>query len=382
MAGFADILKDIEKNSERKLKAKLPDWAERFQQLRIPTSLSLEQCSSSLTADYKLSLLSAYLPDMTGVVCDLTGGLGVDSMAFARRAGKVHYFEMQPQLADAMRHNATVFELANICVHCEEVGVHTELPECDVVYADPARRSSTGSKVFLLEDCTPNILTMLDALLAHAKLVMLKLAPMADISMLYARLGSSLKELHIVSVRGEVKELLCLLDRAHIGEPSIVVAELCEGKSTSKCEFYLSEEKDAPQMLASSLAPDDVLLVPSPALLKAGAFKLISSIWAVAKLDISTHIYLQQGESKVLPRAFFSAYNIEQVLPFSKANMRLLASQYPQAEVISKNMPISSDALATKMKIKRGGDVFIFACRSKSMGEIFLVTKKKIIFED
>lgn len=382
MAGFADILKDIEKNNERKLRAKLPDWAEHFQQLQLPTSLSLEQCSSSRTADYKLSLLDSSILEGNSVVCDLTGGLGVDSMAFARKAKTVHYFEMQPQLAAAMKHNAAVLGCDNIIVHCEEVGAQTVLPECNVIYADPARRSSTGSKVFLLEDCTPNILLLLDSLLSRAKLVMLKLAPMADISMLYARLGSCLKELHVVSVRGEVKELLCLLEQNNISEPKLVTVELLEQGKMNRVEWILSEEKETSQMFAESISEKDVLLVPSPALLKAGVFKLISRKWGMRKLDVSTHLYLQQGEVSSSLCGLFNAYCIEQILPFCKASLRSLASQYPKAEVISRNMPISSDALAVKMKIKRGGDVFIFACKSKTMGEVFLVTKKKIIFDD
>lgn len=381
MAGFADILKDIEKSSQRKLRVKLPEWDEHFAELQLPTSLSLEQCSSTLTAQYKSSLLDAYLPAGKGVVCDLTGGLGVDSMAFARRVEKVHYYEMQPQLAEAMRHNSAVFALANIDIHCQEVGPETQLPQCDVVYADPARRSSSGSKVFLLEDCTPNILPMLPRLLESSKLVMLKLAPMADISMLCNRLGRSLKELHIVSSRGEVRELLCLLESDHEGEPEIIVAELGEGGRADLYRMLLTEEKEAPLMLADNILPGGSLLVPSAALMKAGAFKIISRDWGVRKLDVSTHLYLLPAGAKP-PTAFFGTYQIEQVLPFGKASMRLLSSQFPKAEVIARNMPLSSDALAAKMKIKRGGDVFIYACKSKTMGEVFLVTKKKLIFED
>ena len=381
MAGFADILKDLEKSNERKLRTKLPDWAEHFAELSLPTSLSLEQCSSTLTAQYKVSLLDAYLPEGQGVVCDLTGGLGVDSMAFARRAALVHYFEMQPQLAEAMKHNSAVFGLSNIDIHCQEVGLQTQLPECDVVYADPARRSSSGSKVFLLEDCTPNILPMLPQLLQSSKLVMLKLAPMADISMLCKRLGQCLKELHVVSARGEVRELLCLLEKGHQGEAEIIVTELSECKKPEECRLLLSQERDAALQLADSVSVGDTLLVPSAALMKAGAFKLISRQWGARKLDVSTHLYLQSSDQEP-PHAFFSAYQIEQVLEFGKAAMRQLATQYPKAEVIARNMPLSSDALAAKMKIKRGGDVFIFACKTKTMGEVFLVTKKKLIFED
>ncbi len=167
-----------------------------------------------------------------GTVLDLTGGLGVDSWAFAQVAERVVYFERSEELAAAAGRNFQRLGAGNIDVRCETVTPQTELPEADLIYADPARRDAAGRKVFLLEDCTPDILTLLPLLLRKAPAVLVKLSPMADLAMLAERLGPALREIHVVECDGEVKELLCLLLRDNPSpEPDIVLARLIASRS-------------------------------------------------------------------------------------------------------------------------------------------------------
>ena len=237
---FADILQGLDSDRAQKVARKLPAWAA-VDGLEIPSALSLEQCSSSATAAYKASLagqavstsgFAAALPDPIepcpiSTILDLTGGLGVDSFAFSQVAERVVYFERNAELAAAAGRNFARLGAGNIEVRCEEVTPETELPEADLIYADPARRDAAGRKVFLLEDCTPDILTLLPLLLRKAPAVLVKLSPMADLAMLAERLGPALREIHVVECDGEVKELLCLLLRDNPSpEPDIVVARL------------------------------------------------------------------------------------------------------------------------------------------------------------
>ena len=275
-------------------------------------------------------------------VLDLTGGLGVDSWAFSQVAERVVYYERDAELAAAAGRNFAKLGADNIEVRCETVTPDTELPEADLIYADPARRDAAGRKVFLLEDCTPDILTLLPMLLRKAPTVLLKLSPMADLTMLAERLGPALREIHVVELDGEVKELLCLLSGPLSAEPDIVVTRLTgqAAASAPRCgqlspetsrfarplpsgdgplpltmprvarfpeavpaavpqqsaddllTFRLSEEQQAQAVYAAGVEPGEVLLEPCPALLKAGAFRLPCTRWGLRKLAPSTHLYL------------------------------------------------------------------------------------------
>ena len=339
---FADIMAGLDSERAQKVARKLPAWAAvdadrraaGLDPLEFPSALSLEQCSSSLTAMYK-AVQAAATDVPLGTVLDLTGGLGVDSWAFAQVAERVVYFERNEELAAAAGRNFQRLGAGNIDVRCETVTPQTELPEADLIYADPARRDAAGRKVFLLEDCTPDILTLLPTLLQKAPAVLVKLSPMADLAMLAERLGPALREIHVVECDGEVKELLCLLLRDNTSpEPEIVVARLVASRSgqlppeTSGCagphhcaslavpplmmprvaqfpgavtadvpqgdnlRFRISEERAAEAVYAAGVQPGDVLLEPCPALLKAGAFRLPCTRWGLRKLAPSTHLYL------------------------------------------------------------------------------------------
>ena len=389
---FADILAGLDGERAGKVARKLPEWAA-VDGIEIPSALALEQCSSSVTARFKAGLAastlrSGQLPlktsDCVGplpsddgplpltvprvarfsgavaadvspeaarltTVLDLTGGLGVDSWAFSQVAERVVYYERDAGLAAAAERDFTRLGADNIEVRCETVTPETDLPEADLIFADPARRSATGRKVFLLEDCTPDILTLLPLLLQKAPAVLLKLSPMADLTMLSERLGPALREIHVVEHDGEVKELLCLLCRrsdfhplhplkgdgtqiidARVrqrtpAEPEIAVVRLASGGAGAPCgqnkrprsaaetpaggilpagapnpailRFNPREERDAEAVYAASVEPGETLLEPCPALLKAGAFRLPCKRWDLRKLAPSTHLYLSPAPS-------------------------------------------------------------------------------------
>ena len=369
---FADILSSLDEGRAQKVARKLPAWAAAG--IEIPSALALEQCSSSATASYK-ALLAGQAKQLH-LLLDLTGGLGVDSWAFSQVAERVVYFEQNAELAAAAARNFAKLGADNIEVRNETVTPETELPEADLIYADPARRSAAGRKVFLLEDCTPDILTLLPMLLRKAPVVLLKLSPMADLAMLAGRLGPTLQEIHVVESDGEVKELLCLLVRdAEPAEPQIIVAMLT-GQFAADVQqeglfcFRATEERAAEAVYAAGVQAGDTLLEPCPALLKAGAFKLPCARWGLRKLAPSTHLYL--GEAA----PFFKAWHVQEVLPFGAAAFRQLKRQYPRAEVTARNLPLGSDALRKKLGVAPGGDVHIFACRLADGTAVLLVCSR------
>ncbi len=408
---FADILQGLDSDRAQKVARKLPAWAA-VDGLEIPSALSLEQCSSSATAAYKASLAgqavstsrSGQLPDPAehgpiNTVLDLTGGLGVDSFAFSQVAERVVYFERNAELAAAAARNFTRLGAGNIEVRCEEVTPETELPEADLIYADPARRDAAGRKVFLLEDCTPDILTLLPMLLRKAPTVLLKLSPMADLAMLAERLGSALREIHVVELDGEVKEILCLLrhDTAP-SEPEIIVVTLSGQAATAPedcLHFQLSEERAAEVRFTAEVRPGDTLLEPCPALLKAGAFRLPCARWGLLKLAASTHLYLLPGANQplsapgnpILPSPgaktassapgnhLFKAHRVLEVRPLGAAAFKTLRKSYPRAEVTARNLPLGSAELQKRLGVAPGGDVHIFGCRLADGSSVLIVTE-------
>ncbi|MBR3652826.1 MAG: hypothetical protein IKN60_02600 [Bacteroidales bacterium] len=447
---FADIMAGLDTDRAQKVARKLPAWAA-VDGLEIPSALALEQCSSSATAAYKANLAvstsrSGQLPPETsgcagplpsddgplpltmprvarfpgavpasvppGTVLDLTGGLGVDSWALSQVAERVVYFERNEELAAAAGRNFQRLGAGNIEVRCETVTPQTALPEADLIYADPARRDAAGRKVFLLEDCTPDILTLLPMLLKKAPAVLLKLSPMADLAMLAERLGPALREIHVVECDGEVKEILCLLLRDNVSpEPDILVARLF-GQAAAVVQqgeslrFRVSEERAAEPVYAAGVQPGDVLLEPCPALLKAGAFRLPCARWGLSKLAPSTHLYTGayppeppaainpfptlQTQSPGAGRSadadfaslehaawapFFKAWRVVEVLPLGAAAFKTLRKSYPRADVTARNLPMGSAELQKRLGVASGGTVHIFGCRLADGSSVLLVTE-------
>ena len=447
---FADILAGLDGERARKVARKLPEWAAAGAE--IPSALSLEQCSPSATALYKAGQAAAAAklrfahptaalrlrsprsratggygfatapPAPALTMIDLTCGLGVDSWAFSRVAERVVSYERDAVLAEAAKRNFARLGADNIEVRCETVTPETELPEADLIYADPARRNAAGRKVFLLEDCTPDILTLLPMMLEKAPVVLLKLSPMADLTMLARRLGPALQEIHVVESDGEVKELLCLLTRAAVpAEPEIAIVLLASrsGQLPPETSFgphrcaslavpplnmprvavfpeavpadvpqesvlrlRMAEEREAEAVFAAGVQPGDTLLEPCPALLKAGAFNLPCARWGLRKLAPSTHLYLAPAPpgantSDSAPGSpWFKAWRVLEVLPFGAAAFRQVKQRWPRAEITARNLPLGSAELQKRMGVSPGGDTHIFACRLADGSAVLIVTER------
>ena len=350
---FSDILGDISDAGAARMRKKVPEWAD-TPGIEFPTRLATEQCSSSATAAYKAALARRICPGCR-LLADLTGGLGVDSAAFSGISEKVVYNEMDPVLAAAVERNFARLGIGNVTFSSVEVTEET-LPGLvsggpDVIFLDPARRSGTGRKVFLLEDCSPDVLRLKAGLLAAAPDVLVKLSPMADISMVYDRLGPEVRELHVVGADGECKELLAWLQRGWSGGCSIVA----EGLSFTAAE----ESAAAPQLLPGREALGGFLFEPSATLLKAGCFNLLCSRLGLVKLGRFTHLYLAPEYSESL-KEHGKLFSIKEVHSFDNRSIKNLGKAFPKCSVTARNLPISSDALAKRMGVAQG-DTHIFA---------------------
>lgn len=344
----------------RKLRVKVPQWYA-VPQLRFPFRLSGEQCSSAETARYKASVaLRALTREKT--VADLTGGLGVDSWAFAQVASAVLYNEMRPELAAAASANFKALGLTNVRVSCAELrpgGLREILDGFvpDVIFLDPSRRAADGRKVFRLEDCEPDVLQLLPELLAAAPRVLLKLSPMADITLVCKQLGY-VREVHVVAADGECKELLLLLERGHSGAFRLFVYE-------NGAVLALDEEP-----VVASAPSGDLLFEPGKALLKAGAFDLPCR-YGLGKLSQHTHLYLASARVEAL-QPFGKWFRILETLPLDKRAMKDIGQRYPRASVTARNIPLSSDELRRRLGVADGGTVHIFGVKAASGNQLLV----------
>jgi hypothetical protein len=351
---FSDILADLSDAVLARMRKKVPEWAE-VPGIEFPTRLATEQCSSSATAAYKAELVRRFCPECR-LLADLTGGLGVDSHAFSRVCGRVLYNEMDPELAAATARNFARLGVSNVSFSNVEVtpeslpGLVADGP--DVIFLDPARRSGTGRKVFLLEDCSPDIAALRDGLLAAAPDVLAKLSPMADIAMVCRRLGDCAREVHVVGTDGECKELLVWMHRGWDGGCAVV---------TEGLRFTAQEEATAqPGLLPAPDALAGVLFEPSATLLKAGCFNLLCDRLGLYKLGRFTHLYLTEAPEEEL-KSYGKLFSIKEILPFDNHSIKSVGKALRQCSVTARNLPVSSDALAKKMGVTSGGDAHVFA---------------------
>ncbi|MDR0864720.1 MAG: class I SAM-dependent methyltransferase [Candidatus Symbiothrix sp.] len=326
---------------------KIPSWYP-SDEIRYPGRLPLEQCSSEKTARYKASLLSG------DSFVDLTGGLGVDTAFISPNFSRVTYVEKQAELAKLAKHNFSVLELNSIQI---ESGDGTEFLEqmdpVDCIYLDPARRSLSGKKTVLIEDCEPNLLEIQDLLLKKAGTVLIKLSPLLDINAAL-RVLKNVREVHVVSVENECKELLFLLKKGDTPAPLITCVNLRK-KEDQTLSFEYPEEKKA--QMAYTPEIKDFLYEPNASLLKAGFYKGLALRYKVEKLHPDSHLYTSTHCVPDFPGRIF---RVEAVSSLNKKDLKAFLTGLDKANLTIRNFPLTVADLRKKLKLKEGGDVYLF----------------------
>lgn len=354
--------------ARRQAREKLPSWVAN-DELLFPSGIAAEQCSSEQTALYKQRLISP-----ATCLCDLTGGLGVDSLSFSRKARKVIYVERQEDYCDAARHNFQALGDGNIAIYQGEAArLLNRLPATDAIdvfYIDPARRGEANKRVFALQDCEPNLPELLPTLLRHAPRVIAKLSPMADIRQT-RELLPGVVEVHVVSVRNDCKELLFIIGRPDVERPLPVacINYTTEGKEEAFV-FTLQQEKQLDITCADEV--QSYLYEPNVSLLKAGAFKSVTTL-GVSKLHPHSHLYTSEQPVETFPgRSFY----VEETLPFNNALCKTLAKTLPQANITTRNFPLTVDELRKRTKIKDGGAAYLFATTLTGERKVLIKCRK------
>lgn len=335
--------------SRQKLKNKLPYWSENYR-LIFPSKLAYEQSSSQITAQYKQRLVKG------SSVCDLTGGLGIDFFYLSQVVKQATYVEINENYCKAASHNFSELNIRNIQIINDNCEHYLNNSESDTYYIDPARRGNENKRLYALTDCEPNIIEIKDTILKKGNRLIIKASPMLDINASIQAL-ETVSEVHVLSVKNECKELLFVLDRDTL--PNNNTDIICVNFTSTAEQIYsfrLNDEKETVPHISDTL--QHFLYEPNASIMKAGAFKSVSLNYDIQKLHINSHLYTSDKKIESFPGRVFE---IKECFDFSKKTLLSITSKYPAANLSTRNFPISTELLRTKMKIKEGGNVYIFA---------------------
>ena len=423
---------------------KLPTWAA-CDGIVYPPHLSMEQCSSEPTAQYKLNLamewscrvesselrvesseegvdnsseqpatlnsqLSTLNCQLSTLNChassmtDLTGGFGVDFSFTSCAFASATYVERNAQLCHMVEHNLPLLGIDNAKVVCADaVDYLSTLDMQTMIFLDPARRDQHGAKTVMLADCTPDVVQLLPQLLKKSRFTMLKLSPMLDWHKAVEDLQGTVREVHIVSVGGECKELLLVLSEEIESELKVFCADLeagggsgeaglSSGSSSSSC-YSLSSEHSSPRTpsLSASLfvytpgssrpAPNSkfktqsskFLHEPNASIMKAGCFDELAAAYGVSPVSRNSHLFLSAEPVDGFPGRIFS---IERVTTLNKRELRQALAGIEKANIATRNFPLSVAELRKRLKLKDGGDVYIFATTTAEDEHLLLISHK------
>ena len=348
--------------AKKKCQDKLPSWFA-AEGIYYPNKLSIEQTSSEKAAQYKAGLIRGK------TLLDCTGGLGVDSHFFAQHFDAVTHCEINEKLSEIAAYNARILGQENTDFKAVDGLQFLQGSEVDFdwVYVDPSRRNDVKGKVFRLSDCLPNVPEQLDAIFKKTRSVLLKASPLLDISLGISELRW-VKQVYVVAVQNEVKEVLFLMEKGSTAPIEIHAVNLGK-KSTNHFSFRQEAEKEARVTYGHPLA---YLYEPNAAILKAGGFRSIGAAFGVHKLQEHSHLYTSDAPMAFPGRAF----HILEVLPYTKKNMKAL--QGTQANITVRNFPISVAELRKKHGLKDGGDHYLFFTTAMDQQKIVIVCRKVV----
>ncbi|WP_115812776.1 THUMP-like domain-containing protein [Flavobacterium aquicola] len=346
--------------AKSKAKDKLPTWFS-TPNIIYPSKISVEQTSSEITALYKSSIISGEN------LIDLTGGFGIDDYYFSKKIKNVVHCEINTELSEIVQHNFNHLNKNNITCHAGDSNETLSRlnTKWDWIYIDPSRRNDTKGKVFMLKDCLPNVPENLDFYFEKTNSILIKTAPILDISAGISEL-KHIKSIHIIAVDNEVKELLWELNKDYSGTITIKTVNLAKEK-TDTFEFVLDEN----QLQPSFNLPQKYLYEPNSAIMKSGGFDQIGLFYKLNKLQKHSHLYTSDDLIPFPGRIF----EIEKCIPYRKNEMKNhLENQ--KANITTRNFTDSVENIRKKWKIKEGGNLYCFFTIDENNSKIVLICTK------
>ena len=345
--------------AKQKSEKKLSTWFS-SENIYYPAKLSIEQTSSEITAEYKANLVSG------NKIIDITGGFGVDCFHFSKHFKEVTHCEINDDLSTIVKHNYQQLNIKNIVTFSGD-GIDflkNSKDNFDCIYIDPSRRNDIKGKVFLLKDCLPNVPENIDFLFSKSNQILIKNSPILDISSAISEL-KFVKEIHIVAIQNEVKELLFLLEKDYLSSIKIKTVNI-QKENTQSFEFNYQEE------VASEYSePLTYLYEPNSAILKSGGFHQISHQLKVFKLQQHSHLYTSNELLEFPGRVF----KIENVVPYHKKKLKKFLTD-DKANITIRNFPKTVEQIRKETKIKDGGNSYLFFTTLNTSEFVVVICKK------
>ncbi|WP_405568191.1 class I SAM-dependent methyltransferase [Polaribacter sp. Asnod6-C07] len=345
--------------AKQKSESKLPTWFQ-TENIYYPPKISIEQTSSEITADYKSNLISG------DNIIDITGGFGIDCYYFSKQFKAVTHCEINEELSTIVKHNYQQLKSDNItCISANGVDyLKNTTKNFDCIYIDPSRRNDVKGKVFLFKDCLPYVPPQIDFFFTKSNYILIKVSPILDITNTIKDL-KNVKEVHIVAINNEVKELLFILEKDYVNEIKIKTINF-QKKNKQEFEFNFNDK-----VVSTYSEPLTFLYEPNSAILKSGGFHQISNQLEVFKLHQHSHLYTSKEFINFPGRAF----KIEHIISYDKKKLRKILPDN-KANITTRNFPKTVAQIRKETKIKDGGNVFIFFTTTIN-GNIKLVICKK-----
>lgn len=347
--------------SKKKCEKKLPTW---FQGKNIyyPNKLNIEQTSSEITAKHKSTLVHG------SSLIDLTGGFGIDAYYFSKVFKTVVHCEINTSLSEIVTHNYKQLNRSSIKTISKD-GIEYLLSNSnkyDCIYVDPSRRNETKGKVFLLKDCIPNIPKYLDKLFQHTNNLLIKYSPILDIKSALKELKFT-KEVHVIAVKNEVKELLFLLEKDFDSVPIIKTINIVD-EEVQSFNFELNNNNSDSSEYNHPLK---YLYEPNAAILKSGGFHEVTSKFDVFKLHQHSHLYTNTNLIDFPGRRFVIKHCLS-------ADKRLIKKHLPKlkANVTTRNFPQSVNEIRKRYKLKDGGGFYLFFTTDLTEKLVVLICEK------
>ena len=346
--------------AKKKSQIKLPTWFN-VDNVVFPDSISVEQTSSEIAAKHKSNLISGQ------VLVDLTGGFGVDSFYFSKKFEKVIHCEINSELSQIVQHNFKLLKANNIAC---EIGDGFEILQTvpykiDWIYVDPSRRSDLKGKVFMLQDCLPNVPNLLPDYFVYTNKILVKTAPILDITAGLLEL-KNVKNIHIVAINNEVKELLWEIWKDYDNNITI---KTCNYIKDAIQTFSFNTDANIEECDYS--LPKKYLYEPNAAILKSGAFNAVAIQFNIAKLHQHSHLYTSDELIEFPGRVFIINHYFE----FSNSTMKKQL-QNSKSNITIRNFPLTVENIRKKWKILDGGNQYSFFTTDLNNNKIVLICEK------
>lgn len=343
-------------------KKKIPSWAENFE-LIFPKHLNMEQCSSEKTAIYKQNLIEKN----SNIFIDLTGGLGVDFFFMSQNCQQKIYVEQNSELCQIAQNNFEKLELKNYQIINQDcIEFLKTCPNADYIFIDPARRDQNLNKTYAIKDCSPNLIEILDLILSKTKKLIIKLSSMLDINKSIIELKNHIKEIHVISINNDCKELLLIVENNTFKEAQKYIAvnndDIFEVKNTEFCkqiEYVLPQE-------------NNYLYLPNASIMKLGLFGNLCQKYKVKAIGKNSHLFVSKEIINDFPGRKFLINNITKV--DKKEVSKIIKNK--QANIATRNFPLSAQELKQKLGLKDGGEFYIFGTTITEEKKVLIICKK------